>query len=109
MNTLETTTTAEIKNEDVSAVSALLHFEEEEMEFNRFGLISVGFLLIGTIGGLTVGLSAFHHLWQIAIIAVCTMLAFSLMLAVAPMKWIVRTTALALIVDFLFIALNFLA
>lgn len=93
---------------EVSALDALVHFDEEELEFNRYGIISVGFLLIGTIGGLTVGLSAFHHLWQIALIAVFTMIPFSLMLAVAPMKWVVRTTAFALALDLAIVALNFL-
>ena len=96
--------TQEVK--EVSAVSSILRFNEEEMEFNRFGIISVGILLIGTIGGLTVGFSALQHLWQIAVIAVFTMVSFSLMLAVAPMKWIIRTTALALGIDFLIIILN---
>jgi len=61
----------------------------ENAEFDRFSIISVGFLLIGIVGGITVGMFARDHLWQIGIIAGLTMLSLSLMLAVAPMKWIV--------------------
>lgn len=78
----------------------------ENAEFDRFSIISVGFLLIGIVGGITVGMFARDHLWQIGIIAGLTMLSLSLMLAVAPMKWIVRSTVLALLVDVLFMAIN---
>jgi len=80
----------------------------ENAEFDRFSIISVGFLLIGIVGGITVGMFARDHLWQIGIIAGLTMLSLSLMLAVAPMKWIVRSTVLALLVDVLFMAIKIL-
>ena len=78
----------------------------ENAEFDRFSIISAGFLLIGIVGGITVGMFARDHLWQIGIIAGLTMLSLSLMLAVAPMKWIVRSTVLALLVDVLFMAIK---
>mgnify|MGYP000433151903 CR=1 FL=1 len=79
---------------------------EENSEFDRFSIISVGFLLIGIVGGITVGIFSREHLWQIGVIAGCTMLSLSMMLAVAPMKYIVRTTILALAVDVLFMLMN---
>ncbi|GEM_PF-1929496 len=109
MDTTQSTTTSFESTEEVSAISAILHFNEEEMEFNRYGIMSVGILLIGTVGGLTVGLSAFHHLWQIAVIAVTTMIPFSLMLAVAPMKWIMRTLMACIALDLAFVILNLIA
>jgi hypothetical protein len=35
----------------------------ENAEFDRFSIISVGFLLIGIVGGITVGMFARDHLW----------------------------------------------
>jgi hypothetical protein len=78
----------------------------ERAEFDRFSVISVGFLLIGIVGGITVGVFAHDHIWQIGIIAAVTMLSLSLMLAVAPMKYIIRSTIAALLVDVLFILIN---
>ncbi|MEX2597296.1 MAG: hypothetical protein WEC59_10250 [Salibacteraceae bacterium] len=78
----------------------------DDAEFDRFSIISVAFLLIGIVGGITVGFFAHEHIWQIGVIAGLTMLSLSLMLAVAPMKYILRATILALAVDVLFIVVN---
>ena len=80
----------------------------ENDEFDRFGIISVGFLIIGIIGGMTVGIFVQDAIWQIGVIAAFTMLSLSMMLAVQPMKWIMRTMALAVVVDLLFIVVNIL-
>lgn len=79
---------------------------EADSEFNRYGIISMAFLLIGICGGVAIALSAYAHIWQISIIAVLTMLSLSLMLAVAPMKYIIRVTAAALLLDVVIVALN---
>jgi hypothetical protein len=79
---------------------------EAQSEFNRYGIISVGFLLIGILGGITIAISAYAHLWQITVIALFTMLSLSLMLAVAPMKYILRVTAVTLLLDLLILMLN---
>jgi len=78
----------------------------ENNEFDRFGVISVGFLLIGIVGGMTVGISAYAHIWQIAVIVAFTMFSLSMMLAVAPMKIIVRSVIAAMLVDVLILLLN---
>ena len=75
-------------------------------EFNRYGIISIGFLLIGIIGGIAIGISAYAHVWQISIIAIFTMLSLSLMLAVAPMRYILMSTAVALAIDVLLVIMN---
>ena len=77
-------------------------------EFDRFSIISVGFLIIGIVGGVTVGISAFEHIWQIGVIAGITMLSLSLMLAVAPIKWILRSIVAAVAIDLLIILINLL-
>ncbi len=79
---------------------------ETQSEFNRYGITSMFFLLIGIFGGITIAISAYAHLWQITVIAMLTMLSLSLMLAVAPMKYILRVTAVTLLIDLLILMLN---
>lgn len=79
---------------------------EAQAEFNRYGITSMFFLLIGILGGITIAISAYAHLWQITVIAMLTMLSLSLMLAVAPMKYIIRVTAVTLLIDLLILLLN---
>lgn len=92
-------------NNEVSQQNWLAKLEAQA-EFNRYGIISIGFLLIGIVGGITIAVSAFDHLWQITVIAMFTMLSLSLMLAVAPMKYILRVTAITLMLDLLILVLN---
>lgn len=108
MNTIETSTDQHAATTNQNSLANLLTLDEDSLEFNRYGIISVGILLIGIVGGLTVGLSASQHLWQIAVIAISTMIPFSLMLAVAPMKWVMRTLICTLALDLIIVALNFL-
>lgn len=75
-------------------------------EFNRYGIISMAFLLIGIVGGIAIALSAYAHVWQISIIAIFTMLSLSLMLAVAPMRYILISTGAALAIDVLLVIMN---
>jgi len=79
---------------------------KERAEFDRFSIISVGFVLIGIVGGITIGMFARDTPWQIAVIAAVTMLNLSLMLALAPMKYITRSIIAALLIDVLFIVMN---
>ena len=73
-------------------------------EFNRFGLISATLLIVGTLGGLAVGLGAIEYVWALIAIVVPTMLTLRLLLAVAPMKYILGAGIVSVIVDVLFIA-----
>tara|TARA_R110002072_G_scaffold4095_1_gene28943 strand:+ start:1354 stop:1638 length:285 start_codon:yes stop_codon:yes gene_type:complete len=73
----------------------------ENSEFNRFGLISVILLVVGCLGGITVGLGAVNNIFALSVVVITTMATLSLLLAVAPMKYIFRATILALSVDFI--------
>ena len=77
------------------------HFESE---YNRFGLIAVLILLIGCLGGITVGLGAIKDTWALILVVLPTMLTLSLLLAVSPMKWIYKATSITLVIDLLLIA-----
>lgn len=92
-------------NKTVSQQNWLTRLEAQS-EFNRYGITSMFFLLIGIFGGITIATSAYAHLWQITVIAMLTMLSLSLMLAVAPMKYILRVTAVTLLIDLLILMFN---
>ncbi|MEY3048620.1 MAG: hypothetical protein RL365_658 [Bacteroidota bacterium] len=72
-----------------------------ESEYNRFGLIAVLILLIGCLGGVTVGMGAIKDTWALILVVLPTMLTLSLLLAVAPMKWIYKTAAISIVIDVL--------
>jgi hypothetical protein len=75
----------------------------EEMESNRFGWISIVLLIVGCLGGLTVGLGAIGSTPAMIVIVIPTMLTLSLLLAVAPMKWIVSSAITCVGIDLLFL------
>lgn len=71
----------------------------KEMEFNRFGWIAVIILVVGCLGGLTVGMGALQSTFALTLILIPTMLTLSFLLSVAPMKWIALTTLITVSVD----------
>ena len=77
------------------------HFESE---YNRFGLIAVLILLIGCLGGITVGMGAIKDTWALILVVLPTMLTLSLLLAVAPMNWIYKAASIAIAIDILLLA-----
>ncbi|MFM1808961.1 MAG: hypothetical protein RLZZ382_186 [Bacteroidota bacterium] len=80
------------------------HFESE---YNRFGLIAVLILLIGCLGGITVGMGAIKDTWALILVVLPTMLTLSLLLAVAPMKWIYKAASISILIDVLLLAYYF--
>lgn len=72
-------------------------------EFHRFGLISAILLIVGVAGGLAVGLGAIESVWSLTLIVIPTMTTLSLLLAVAPMKYIIAAGGVSLILDVMFI------
>ena len=76
----------------------------EELEDNRYGWISVVILIVGCLGGLTVGLGAIGSTFALISIVVPTMLTLSLLLAVAPMRWIALSAITCTCIDFIFLA-----
>jgi hypothetical protein len=74
-------------------------------EENRFGVISIALLVVGCLGGITMNLGAVSQTWSLIIVVIPTMLTLSLLLAVAPMKWILNAITLAVLVDLLVILL----
>lgn len=73
-------------------------------EFNRFGLISAILLIVGCLGGLTIGMGAIEHVWMITLVVIPTMTTLSLILALAPMKYIITVGIASVAIDLLFIS-----
>ncbi len=74
-----------------------------DSEFNRFGLIAVILTIVGCLGGVAVGLGAINSTFALILVTIPTMLTLSLLLAVAPMRWILSVATIAVVVDFLLI------
>ncbi len=71
----------------------------EKAEFNRFGIICVVLTIVGCLGGIAVGLGAIEHYLTLTLVVVPTMATLSLLIAVAPMRAILFSGAISLIVD----------
>ena len=76
----------------------------ENTEFNRFGLICVVLLVVGCSGGLAVGLGGVKNVLSLFMIVLPTMTTLSLLIAVAPMKYILPAGIISTIINLLFIA-----
>ncbi len=70
-----------------------------DLEFNRFGWIAVILILVGCLGGLTVGMGAIESTAALVVVLIPTMITLSLLLAVSPMKWVMTSTAVTLSID----------
>lgn len=68
-------------------------------EFNRFGLITVVILLIGCLGGISIGMGAINNTFALALVVFPTMATLSLLLSVSPMKWILGSALLCVVIN----------
>jgi hypothetical protein len=70
-----------------------------ELEFNRFGFISAIILIVGCLGGLTVGMGAIENTMALIAVLIPTMITLSFLLAVAPMRWIMISATISVVLD----------
>ncbi|MCR9171142.1 MAG: hypothetical protein NXI10_01525 [bacterium] len=73
-------------------------------EFNRFGLICAVILVVGCSGGLAVGLGGVQYIGTLIAAVIPTMITLSLLLAVAPMKYIMTAGLTATVINLSMIA-----
>ena len=78
--------------------------EQQEIEFNRFGYIAAIILLIGCLGGIAVGVGAIQNTFSLILVVIPTMITLSLLLAVYPMKYIMKASLVCITIDVLMIA-----
>lgn len=81
--------------------------KEANLESNRHGLICVIILIIGCLGGITVGYRAIESIIALTLVVLPTMTTLSLLLAVAPMKWIIRMALISVAMDLLILTYYF--
>lgn len=79
------------------------------LELNRYAIISAVLLVVGCLGGLTVGYGAINHTWQLIVVVIPTMTTLSLLLAVSPLKWILNMAVLSVLINVSIIIMNLLA
>lgn len=75
---------------------------------NRYGIISILLLFVGCGGGIAVGLGALSSIVQLIMLVLPTMIALSMILAVAPMRAIIYTSLVAFALDIAVIIYNLL-
>lgn len=75
-------------------------------DMNRYGIISMLLLVVGILAGIAVGTGGINSTIQLVFLAFSTMASLSMILAVAPMKYIVYTSIFAVIVDVVILLIN---
>lgn len=78
----------------------------KDLEANRFGIVSIIAIFVGCLGGVTVGLGAIHHMWQLFMVVFSTMATLSFLIAVAPVKQILNLALISVIVDVIILTIN---
>lgn len=78
------------------------------LEINRFAIISAVLLIVGCMGGLTVGFGAINHTWQLIVVVIPTMTTLSLLLAVAPLKYILNMAVISIVINTILLIINLL-
>lgn len=73
---------------------------------NRYGIISILLLIVGCGGGIAVGTGALDSVVQLVLLVLPTMIALSMILAVAPMRAIIYSSLVAILIDVLVILYN---
>lgn len=77
-----------------------------ELESNRFAIITIVLLVVGCIGGIAVGMGSAASSFQLSVIVLPTMVTLSLLLAVAPLRYILSAALLTILIDTILIVLN---
>ena len=77
-------------------------------DMNRYGIISMLLLIVGCLGGMAVGLGGMQSVIQLIFLVIPTMTALAMILAVAPMKYIVYSSMVAVALDLIILAINLL-
>ena len=71
----------------------------EELEFHRFSFVPFVLVVMACIGGLAAAVAVGKSDWALLAVAFSTGAIEILIMSVAPMRWILFSTAVALLVD----------
>ena len=68
-------------------------------EFNRFGIICVVLTIVGCLGGIVVGMGAIENTFALIAVVIPTMVTLSLLIAVAPMNYLLYSASVSILID----------
>jgi hypothetical protein len=71
----------------------------QRMEFVRYGSIAMILTIIGCMGGFAAAYGAGNDVFKLALVAFPTIISLAFVLAVMPMRLIVWTSSIAVIID----------
>jgi len=77
-----------------------------DAETNRYGIISMLLIAVGCLGGVGVGTGGLESTVELILLVASTMFALAMILAVAPMKWILYSSFISLIISTILIIVN---
>ncbi len=77
-----------------------------DAETNRYGIISMLLIAVGCLGGVGVGTGGLEYTVELILLVGTTMFALAMILAVAPMKWILYSSIVSMIVSIITIVVN---
>lgn len=77
-----------------------------DAETNRYGIYAMLLTLVGCLGGVGVGTGGLEYTVELILLVATTMFALAMMLAVAPMKTVLFSSLLSIIVSTVAIVVN---
>jgi len=97
---------ANVSARDVKAVSIEVKTNSisdfwKNAEFNRFGIIAFIVVIIACMGGISVAFGAMSDTFELAMVAIPTMISLAFILSVAPMRLIIWSSAIVVLLDLL--------
>lgn len=78
----------------------------QKAEFNRYGIIAMLLTVLGCMGGFAASFGTGADIFKIALVAFPTILSLSFILGVMPMRLIVWSSSIAILIDILLILTN---
>ena len=95
----DATATAEIKTVVQSAFW-------DNLEKSRFGYMPMILLVIAVLGGLAAAFALKMNIWALFAVVFPTIICFCFMLAMMPMRVIIRTAAVAVVIDLVLVTIG---
>lgn len=71
----------------------------KNIEFNRWGIVTYTILIVACLGGITAGFGTGGNVVELAFVVIPTMMTLAFTLAVAPMRLILGTAVVAVLLD----------
>lgn len=77
-----------------------------DAETNRYGILSMLLIAVGCLGGVAVGTGGLEYTAELILLVATTMFSLAMILAVAPMKILILSSCLSMVVSVVCIIVN---